>query len=439
MAVCFSVKIWPVHDENIFATGEYPVIRFEGVSKRFTFTREKSQGILEILLSAFRRKTRAEQDRDLWALRDVSFDILPGQCVGIVGRNGSGKSTALKLTARILRPTNGRVWIRGRVGALLELGAGFHPDLTGRENIYLNASLLGLTQADIDACFDQIVEFSELGDFIEMPVKHYSSGMYMRLGFSVAIHIKPDILIVDEILAVGDQAFQAKCIDRIYDMRDQGTTIVMVSHNLNILRSLCSHLLWIDHGTLRQWGPTEEVAAAYMAYGYEQKARQTDAAQGIDEFRRWGSGEVEITAVRFLNAAGEESASFTTDEAMTIEMAYVAHQPAEAPEFGFDILRQDGAHVSRPNSILSGLHVGTLIGAGKVCYHIERLPLLPAKYRVTAAIYNGRHQSAYDHHDQAYSFRIVPSESTHELYGLVQMAATWEFQPEPQAALPIRE
>ncbi|MCA9873178.1 MAG: ABC transporter ATP-binding protein [Anaerolineales bacterium] len=411
-------------------TGESPVIRFEGVSKRFTFTREKSQSILEILLSAFRRKSAAAQDRDLWALRDVSFDILPGQCVGIVGRNGSGKSTALKLAARILRPTNGRVWIRGRVGALLELGAGFHPDLTGRENIYLNASLLGLSQADIDECFAQIVEFSELGDFIEMPVKHYSSGMYMRLGFSVAIHIKPDILIVDEILAVGDQAFQAKCIDRIYDMRDKGTTIVMVSHNLNILRSLCSHLLWIDHGALRMWGPTEEVAAQYMAYAYEQEARQAESTAESEAFKRWGSGEVEITAVRFLNSEGKETNTFTTDEAMTIELAYTAHQPIKSPEFGFDILRQDGAHVSRPNSVLSGLNVGTVMGSGKVCYHIDRLPLLPAKYRVTAAIYNGRHQSAYDHHDQAYTFRIVPSESTHELYGLVQLPATWEFQPE---------
>ncbi|MBK7180119.1 MAG: ATP-binding cassette domain-containing protein [Chloroflexi bacterium] len=306
-------------------TGESPVIRFENVSKRFTFTREKSQSILEILLSAFRRKTADEQDHDLWALRDVSFDILPGQCVGIVGRNGSGKSTALKLVARILRPTNGRVWIRGRVGALLELGAGFHPDLTGRENIYLNASLLGLTQADIDESFAQIVEFSELGDFIEMPVKHYSSGMYMRLGFSVAIHVKPDILIIDEILAVGDQAFQAKCIDRIYDMRDAGTTIVMVSHNLNVLRSLCSHLIWIDHGVMRQWGPTEQVAAEYMAYAYDQKARQTESTDDGESFKRWGSGEVEITAVRFLNSHGEEQDNYTTDEAMTLEIADVAH------------------------------------------------------------------------------------------------------------------
>lgn len=421
----------PVYSNEMNKTGDSPVIRFENVSKRFTFTREKSQSILEILLSAFRRKTADEQDHDLWALRDVSFDILPGQCVGIVGRNGSGKSTALKLVARILRPTNGRVWIRGRVGALLELGAGFHPDLTGRENIYLNASLLGLTQADIDESFAQIVEFSELGDFIEMPVKHYSSGMYMRLGFSVAIHVKPDILIIDEILAVGDQAFQAKCIDRIYDMRDAGTTIVMVSHNLNVLRSLCSHLIWIDHGVMRQWGPTEQVAAEYMAYAYDQKARQTEATGDVEGFKRWGSGEVEITAVRFLNSRGEEQDNYTTDEAMTLEIAYVAHQPVESPEFGFDILRQDGVHVSRPNSVLSGLDVGMLSGAGKVCYQIDRLPLLPAKYRVTAAVYNGRHQSAYDHHDLAYSFRVVPSESTKELYGLIQLPATWQFQPEP--------
>ncbi|MBK7895884.1 MAG: ABC transporter ATP-binding protein [Anaerolineaceae bacterium] len=195
-----------------------------------------------------RRKGPKQPKESLWAVRGVSFDVLPGQCFGIVGRNGSGKSTILKLMARILRPNNGRIVINGRVSALLELGAGFHPDLTGRENIFLNAALLGFDEASTRAYYDRIVEFSELEEFIDMPVKHYSSGMYMRLGFSVAIHMQPDILIVDEILAVGDQAFQTKCINAIMAMKDQGVTIIIVSHNINLVRTLCTHILWIDKG-----------------------------------------------------------------------------------------------------------------------------------------------------------------------------------------------
>ncbi|MCP4428533.1 MAG: ABC transporter ATP-binding protein, partial [Chloroflexi bacterium] len=189
------------------AMNENPVIRLEKVSKRFVFTSETPQSILETAVSFFSRQRRAQRNRDLWAVRDVSFEVMPGQAVGIIGRNGSGKSTLLKLIARILRPNSGRMMINGRTSALLELGAGFHPDLTGRENIFLNAAVLGISKEDVAARYDDIVAFSELGDYINMPVKHYSSGMYMRLGFSVAIHVDPSILIVDEILAVGDQAF----------------------------------------------------------------------------------------------------------------------------------------------------------------------------------------------------------------------------------------
>ncbi|HFQ93413.1 MAG TPA: ABC transporter ATP-binding protein, partial [Anaerolineae bacterium] len=186
-----------------------PVISFQNVSKRFAFTKDKPSSFLELFTSAFSRRARPKRDEtDLWAVKNVSFDVLPGHTFGIVGRNGSGKSTVLKLITRILKPTDGRIIVNGRVSALLELGAGFHQDLTGRENVYLNASLLGLSQAETDTRFDDILAFSELGDFIDMPVKHYSSGMYMRLGFSVAINMNPNILIVDEILAVGDQAFQ---------------------------------------------------------------------------------------------------------------------------------------------------------------------------------------------------------------------------------------
>ncbi len=286
-----------------------PIITFRNVNKRFTFSKEKPQSVLETIISIFARRSRHPK-QDLWAVHDLSFDVYPGQAIGIIGRNGSGKSTVLKLIARILRPTSGQVMVKGRISALLELGAGFHPDLTGRENIALNASVLGLTEEDVNRSFDSIVEFSELGEFIDMPVKHYSSGMYMRLGFSVAIHVDPTVLIIDEILAVGDQAFQAKCIDRIHEMKRQGVTIIIISHNLSIIRRLCSHIIWLEHGKMLANGLAEEVASQYKEYSNQSMGHQLNLESQTGSFRRWGNLDIEITSVHILNAAGEDQSIF---------------------------------------------------------------------------------------------------------------------------------
>ncbi len=405
-----------------------PVVRFENVSKRFVFTPETPQSVLETMIALFSRRSGARRNRDLWALHDVSFKVLPGQALGIIGRNGSGKSTLLKLITRILRPNSGRMMINGRISALLELGAGFHQDLTGRENIFLNAAVLGLSKEEIHGRYQAIVDFSELGDFINMPVKHYSSGMYMRLGFSVAIHVNPEILIVDEILAVGDQPFQTKCIDRIYEMKSQGTTIIMVSHNLGVMRKLCTQLIWLDKGIVRAAGPTEEIASHYMAYSYDQEGLQLSNREASPPFNRSGSGEIEITAVRFLNGDGQESNTFKTGDVLTIEMHYFAHKSIRNPEFGLAIFRQDGIHVAGPNNLSGGLDIGLIEGEGKIRYSIERLPLLPARYQVTVAIHDSLSNGAYDFHEQAYSFRVVSGE-TNEIYGLIEMSATWEWEP----------
>lgn len=404
---------------------EQPVIYFNDVSKRFVFTRDGQQSLRKMLSALLRRR----KSRALWAVQNVSFAVAPGEGLGIIGRNGSGKSTVLKLAARILRPTSGQVFVKGRMSALLELGAGFHPDLTGRENIFLNGSLLGLGKQDINRYFERIVDFSELDEFIDMPVKHYSSGMYMRLGFSVAVHLEPDILIVDEILAVGDQSFQNKCIERIYDMKRRGTAIVLVSHNLDTVRNLCSSLVWMDNGQVRAAGPTGEVAGQYLAYSSARdQARSVSRLNGERSFERWGTGEMEITAVRFLNKQGEERRAFNTGDAMTIEIVYQAHQPIYEPEFGLAIYRQDGVQVNGPNNQLAGLRLGTVHGRGVVRYCVETLPLLPAVYRVTAAIHSNQLTQAYDFHDQAYPFRVVGGK-TAELHGLVALTARWEFVP----------
>ncbi|MDX1613307.1 MAG: ABC transporter ATP-binding protein [Candidatus Promineifilaceae bacterium] len=409
-----------------------PAIELENLSKRFELIAEAPSSVLELLISRLKpsRGTRKRSNQYLWAVNDVNLEVMPGDCVGIIGQNGSGKSTLLKLIARILRPTTGRITVRGRVSALLELGTGFHTDLTGRENIYLNASLLGLDRADIEAHFDEVVAFSELEEFINTPVKYYSSGMYMRLGFSIAVHVKPQILIVDEILAVGDQAFQEKCINHIYEMKQKGTTIVLVSHSLDLMRKLCTHLVWMEKGRMRAYGPAETLIQQYLTFLSKRGARSSTKA--TKAFERLGTGKAEIIDVRLLDGGGVEQDSFYTGDPMTIEIAYLAHEPIVNPVFGLAIYRQDDVHVTGPNTQLSGFQIDEIRQTGVIRYHIPKLPLLPANYELSVAVHDAHYVTTYDHHVRAYEFQ-VQSGGTRETFGLVEIPAQWEW--EPQAAL----
>src|SRR5215510_14483801 len=256
------------------------IIEFDKVSKRFTLHRDRRNSFQERVAGLLRPRARGEV---FWALRDVSFSVGQGQSLGLVGHNGAGKSTVLKLMTRILEPTSGTVQMRGRVAALLELGSGFHPDLSGRENVFLNGSLTGFSRRDMERKLDEIVDFAEIGDFNDLEVKHYSSGMYTRLGFAVATAVDPDILITDEVLAVGDEAFQRKCMERIYRFRQLGKTIIFVSHALDTVRLLCDQAIWLDHGEARAAGPSSEVIDAYLAQvnrqEQEELAQQPAAAE----------------------------------------------------------------------------------------------------------------------------------------------------------------
>ena len=393
------------------------------MSKQFYYNESKSQSFLESLISLFSSKKsqpNGEDDRSLWVLRDISFDVMPGQGFGIIGKNGSGKSTSLKMVARILQPNEGEIEVNGRVSALLELGAGFHPDLTGRENIYLNGSILGLEENEVNALFDDIVAFSGLNKFIDMQVKYYSSGMFMRLGFSVAIHVEPDILIVDEILAVGDQAFQKKCLDKIIELKKAGTTILMVSHNLNQLQTVCNELIWIEKGHVVAQGRVEDVIAQYVADSYDSSDGETR-----NSFVRVGNRIIELTAVRILNADGKEQDTFHTGDPLTIEMVYNATEPIPNPEFGLAIYREDGLHVNGPNTNFAGVDLGVVEGQGVIRYCIDSLPLLPAKYLITTAVHDSRYPHCYDMHQEAYTFRVVPG-ATKEIYGVIQLDAQWK-------------
>lgn len=413
-------------------------IRLEHVSKKFTLHHRRSRSFQELVIGVFQGKNTApdsetagasigfkkEPREEFWALRDVSFSVDKGETVGIIGPNGAGKSTMLKLISRIIEPTSGNIEVNGRVGALLELGAGFHPDLTGRENVYLNGSILGLSRAEIEKKMDEIIDFAELERFIDMPVRHYSSGMYMRLGFSVAVHIEPEILLVDEVLAVGDAAFQRKCLEEIHELRQEGVTIMFVSHSAETVRQLCSRAIWLDEGRVATNGPAEAVVARYyQTWAYKNSSPKPDEKGQ----RRWGSGRVRITQVHLLDGAGKEKQAFRVGEPLTIEMHYRAEERVEQPVFGLAIHRADGVHVAGPNTRFGGQKIAWIDGEGVVRYRLHRLPLLEGTYWLSLAVHNWEDTEMFDYYDRLHGFRIVPRESG-QRYGLLALQGTWEHR-----------
>ncbi|MCL5075104.1 MAG: ABC transporter ATP-binding protein [Chloroflexi bacterium] len=401
-------------------------IQFEGVSKRFIIRHERNRSFQDVMVNLFRRNISKEE---FWALRDVSLEVKQGQAFGIVGQNGSGKSTALKLTTRIIEPTNGRVTVDGTVSALLELGAGFHPELSGRDNIYLNGSLLGISRKEMERKFESIVEFAELKRFIDVPIKHYSSGMYVRLGFAIAVSVDPEILIIDEVLAVGDEAFQRKCMDKIAEFKREGRTILLVSHSMDAVRALCDVAAWLDNGVLRVEGKTDAVIDAYLRQANEQEAQRLQVSGRRPVARtwdgkRWGSGEIEITAVEFLDANGVVKNAFVTGETMIARLHYVAHERLEAPVFGVAIYRDSGAHLAGPNTSTSGYHIPFVEGEGIVDCVFQSLPLLEGTYEFSAAVYDSTCTHPYDHHDRTYTL-FVRATRLSQRYGMVYMPCRW--------------
>lgn len=399
-------------------------IRFESVSKKFILHHERARSFQELALGLFRRNHRSREE--FWALRDVSFTVEPGETVGIIGPNGAGKSTVLKLISRILEPTSGRIDVRGRVSGLLELGAGFHPDLTGRENVYLNGSILGLSRAEIRRKLDDIIGFAELERFIDVPVKHYSSGMYVRLGFSVAVHTDPEILLVDEVLAVGDAAFQRKCLERIDALRQEGVTILFVSHSPDAVRALCSRALWLHEGRLVADGAAEAVVARYLDHTWAAGDRQVGAGMltGQGDDHRWGSGRVRIVGVRLLDGTGREKQNFRTGEPLVVEMRYRASERVERPVFGLAIHRSDGVHITGPNTQFAGLDLPYIEGEGIITYTVPSLPLLEGLYLLSVSSHNWEDTEMFDYHDRLYAFWVLPSGG--ERYGLVAIGGRWK-------------
>jgi lipopolysaccharide transport system ATP-binding protein len=406
------------------------------------------------------------------ALQNVSFTVAQGRTYGVIGRNGSGKSTALKLVAGITKPTSGTVRVRGRVSALIELGAGFHPEISGRENVFINGIMLGLSKKEITARFDAIVEFAELEEFIDAPVKTYSSGMYMRLGFAVAIHVDPDLLLVDEVLAVGDEGFTHKCLDKFAEFRRRGKTILLVTHSLGVVERFCDEALWIDHGRVRAHGDPKRVVDAYLTAVEEGEdellatttARAVAAAsttlseprtsagdapnppvspepgQGPDASSgapaeneiqnmflasegRWGSREIEIAHVQLFDRDGQASFVFHSGDPIAVKLTVRAAESVDDFVFGISLFNADGVCCYGTNTYIEEMDPLRLSGDVSVTFEIASLDLVEGTYKLDVAVHK-RDGYPYDYHRLLYTFRV--KSRTHDV-GIYRPAHRWSF------------
>lgn len=362
-------------------------VTVDHVSKSFKIYKELNRTLKSALLR--RRRSVSE---DFPALNDVSFEIPQGSTFALVGDNGSGKSTLLKCMAKILVPNTGSITTHGRMAAMLEVGSGFHPELSGRENIYLNGSILGMTHQELDSRFDEIVAFSGVEEFIDQPVKNYSSGMYVRLGFSVAIHTEPDILLVDEILAVGDASFQDKCSKKFADLRNDGKTVVVVSHSVPQLRAMADQAAWLENGRLVEVGPARTVIERYG------DSTKTGVRIDSDGKVRWGSGEATVERVEVLDAEGQPADYLVaTGDRITLRLHYSAKNRIEKPVFGFSMESIDGTYLWGNNTRDLEYHVDHIEGTGAIDLTIPRLNLQPGQFIFHGSIVNTTTEHVYDY------------------------------------------
>ena len=377
------------------------------------------------LYGSLSRWFSGKEQEKFWALRDVTFTIPAGRTVGVIGPNGSGKSSTLGLIAGTITPTTGFVRTQGRISSLLELGAGFHPDLTGRENVMLNAAILGIPREAIRRRMDHIIEFAGLRDFIDMPVKHYSSGMYVRLGFAVAIEMNPDILLVDEVLAVGDVAFQMKCLDRIRKFQQAGKTLLFVSHALETVQEFCDDVILIHEGRMMMMGPPDEVI-----FNYLQSYMVRLGHLNVEEH---GTREVEMSSVRLLNDAGEEVVDIESGKAFTVEIRYQAKQRIERPVFGFNIKTGNGFYVFGSNTQIEGVPVEALDGEGRVKLTFSPLWLKKGNYFLSLSVHSWDHSVQYHRREDWHPFKVSDRSKAP---GLVHLPHQWHHHPESKTNEP---
>jgi ABC-type polysaccharide/polyol phosphate transport system ATPase subunit len=394
-------------------TGEISV---QSVSRRFRVRAREARTLKDLFV--LRGRT---EPTDIWALRDVSFEVQPGEAAGLIGRNGSGKTTLLRLVAGIIRPTTGRVRAEGRVGSLLELGAGFHPDFTGRENVFLNGSIQGLRRAEIKARFDEIVAFAELEHAIDRPVRTYSSGMTMRLGFAIASFLDADILLLDEVFAVGDEAFQRKCFGRIFQFKQGGGTIVFVSHDAAAVERLCERSLLLESGQVAFDGPTRDAVTRYR----RALADEIDPAERGVGLREWGSGEATIASAALLGVEGEERLQFLSGEPFALRVAVSAANGVPPPRLQLELRDDAGTLVAGEAIDLRALGWTSGESARTVRFEIGSLPLANGRFHMRLGLTDETGERLFHWLDDALVFVVYPGDDER---GVVRFEGRWSVE-----------
>lgn len=395
-------------------------IEVHDVWKMFRLYHERNQ----YLKATVTRGRRAEYE-EFWSLQGVSFEVEQGKTFGIIGSNGSGKSTLLKCLAGILHPEKGSLAANGRTAALLELGAGFHPELTGMENIGLNGAILGMTRRDIDRKLPHIIEFSGLEKFIDTPVKNYSSGMVVRLGFAIAINVDPEILLIDEVLAVGDEEFQVRCFQKIEQLRREGRTIVFVSHGLSLVSQLCDEALWLDKGHVRSLGPAYKIVSDYTGESHQQQPSD-GVPDPVSESNRWGSGEARVDRVQLLNTLGKPASTLRSGESATVVIDYTVRTPVTDLVVGLRISHLHGLTVWGSNTKRAGFSITPQANQGTVVYHIPSLTLLEGTFDLTVALSDKAEVNPYDHLERCHQFNVVQRGTFDE--GTTVVIGHWELR-----------
>ena len=384
----------------------------ENVSKRFRLRTMGERSLKSTMLDL--AGMRSGQEQEFWALKDVSFSVRKGETLGIIGSNGAGKSTLLALLTGTKTATEGSIQTSGVVSSLLELGAGFHPDLTGRENVFLCGAVMGLRRKQMEDRFEAIVDFAGIHEFIDHPVKHYSSGMYVRLGFAIAVEVDPDILLIDEVLAVGDASFQRKCIAKMEEFRAKGKTMLIISHDLRTIQSISDRILLLDGGRVVGLGDPEGVVERY-----ESISRQRDA-EGLQ--REWGTGEVKITGAEFFNANGQACDKFEWGKSMEIRISYKACHPIERPVFGFAISDKEGRLIYGNNTQIENIEIPLIEGDGSVRLCIDNLAMATGTYLFSFSVHSTDHKINYHRMDNRFPVAV---ESDKQFEGMCYMPCSW--------------
>ena len=412
-------------------------VEVKDVEKHFKVYMDKGSTLKERAI--FHNRNRHENRQ---ILDGISFEIPKGQAVGLIGRNGCGKSTTLKLLTKILKPNSGTVKVEGRVSSLIELGAGFHPDMSGRENIYINATIFGLKKEEIDERLEEIIRFSELEEYIDNPVRTYSSGMYMRLAFAVAINVNADVLLIDEILAVGDANFQAKCFNKLREIKASGTTIVIVSHSLGQIEQICDRSIWICEGKIAMEGKPKEVHLEYLDYMNTQRIDQQEKErlrlqklelqnmQAEEEkkrkakMKRYGSEDAKFTQIKMLDADGKEQTTFRTGEKMVLDLSYHVEKKVTDAVFGYGIFRSDGLWVYGTNTRIDRVDNFDIDKDGRFVITMPELNLIPGQYWLDITIEYGE-GNPVDYYKEALKFEVVSNMTD---VGVARIAHSWELE-----------